>query len=627
VNRRSLLKSTLLVTSSMFALAQRRFAGPAWADPAQAEEKNWRHGISLFGDLKYQPGFKQFDYVNANAPKGGTARQIALGTFDNFNTAVAGVKGSIAAGIDVIYETLSVASLDEVSAEYGLLAEAVSFPADFSSATYRLRPQAKWHDGTPVMPEDVIFSLEAFKKYSPQQSAYYRHVVKAEKTGEREITFIFDGPGNHELPQIVGQLAILPKRWWEGTDKDGKKRDIGATTLEPPLGSGPYRVKEFTAGRNIVFERVKNHWGAAINVNVGQNNFDELHFEYFRDTTVALEAFKANTVDWRTENSAKNWATAYDFPAVTDKRVLLEEFPIRNIGMMQGFAFNIRREKFQDPRVRLAFNYAFDFEEMNKQIFFAQYKRIASYFEGTELASTGLPEGKELELLETVRDKVPPDLFKKPYANPVNGNPEQVRNNLREATRLLKEAGYEVRDQQLVNGKTGEPFAVEFLAEDPNFERVFLFYKPSLDRLGMNVSVRTVDEAQFENRLRSWDFDIITAAWGQSLSPGNEQRGYWGSQAADQPGSLNVVGIKNPAVDAMIEQVIFAKNRPDLEAATKALDRILLWNYYVVPQWTYGKVRTARWDRFGHPDPMPKYGRAAFPTVWWWDAEKAAKAG
>ena len=623
--RRSMLKSTL-AGSALVGFAS-RLPLPAWIAPARAEEKTWRHGISLFGELKYPAGFKQFDYVNASAPKAGMARQIALGTFDNFNTVVAGVKGSLAAGSDLIYETLSVASLDEVSCEYGLIAEAVSFPADLSSASYRLRPAAKWHDGKPITPEDVIFSLEAFKKNSPQLSAYYRHVAKAEKTGEHEVTFVFDAPGNRELPQIIGQLTVLPKHWWEGTDKDGKKRDVAATTLEPPLGSGAYRIKEFSPGRNIVYERVKDYWGRALNVSIGVNNFDELHFEYFRDSTVALEAFKANTVDWRTENSAKNWATAYDFPAVGDKRVLLEEFPIRNIGMMQGFAFNIRREKFQDPRVRRAFNYAFDFEEMNKQIFFGQYRRIASYFEGTELAATGIPDGKELELLETVRDKVPAELFQKPYTNPVSSDADQVRNNLREATRLLKEAGYEVRDQQLVNAKTGEPFSVEFLAEDPSFERVFLFMKPSLERLGMVVAVRTVDEAQYENRLRSWDFDMITSAWGESLSPGNEQRGYWGSQAADQPGSLNIIGIKNPAIDAMIDKVIFAKSRADLEIATHALDRILLWNNYVVPQWTYGKVRTARWDRFGHPDPMPKYGRAAFPAVWWWDAAKATKAG
>jgi len=620
MDRRSLLGSIL------FGVATPR-GRLGWIDAARADNRDWRHGVSLFGDLRYPAGFGHFEYVNPDSPKGGTAQQIAVGTFDNFNSVVAGVKGSLAAGVDLLYETLLVSSLDEVSSGYGSLAEAVSFPADFSSASYRLREQAKWHDGKPVTPNDVIFSFEAFKRYSPQLSAYYRHVTKAEKTADREVTFTADAPGNRELPQIIGELTILPKQWWEGTDKDGKKRNIGETTLEPPLGSGPYRIKDFSAGRHIVYERVKDHWSSGLNVNVGLNNFDELRYEYFRDTTIALEAFKADTIDWRTENSAKNWATAYDFSAVSDKRVLLEEFPIRNVGIMQAFAFNIRREKFQNPLVRLAFNYAFNFEEMNKQIFFNQYSRIASYFAGTDLAATGLPAGRELDLLEAVRDKVPPEIFTKPYTNPVSGNLEAVRNNLREALRLLKQAGYEVRDQQLVNTKTGEPYAIEFLTVDPGFQRVVLFYKPSLDRLGIASTVRTVDEAQYENRLRSWDFDIITAAWPAPLTPGNELLGYWGSRAAEEPGSYNLIGIKNPAVDTMIDQIVSAKNRADLEVATRALDRILLWNHYVVPQWYYNKVRTARWDRFGHPDLMPKYGRSAFPTVWWWDAQKAVKAG
>ncbi len=621
MNRRSLL------ASAAFALAARQLPLPAWTSAARADTPNWRHGLSLFGDVKYPPGFKHFEYVNPEAPKGGAVREVAIGTFDNFNVVVNGVKGSLAAGILLLYDTLLVPALDEVSTEYGLIAESVSYPDDFSSAAYRLRPEARWHDGKPVTPEDVIFSFTAFKQYSPQLAAYYRHVAKIEKTGDHEITFVFDSPGNRELPMIVGQLNVLPKHWWEGTDQNGNKRDVGSTTLEPPLGNGAYRIKEFSPGRTILYERVKDYWGKDLNVNVGRDNFDELRFEYFRDTTVALEAFKGDAVDWRTENSAKNWATAYDFPAVKEGRVVLQEFPITNFGIMQAFAFNTRRPKFQDPRLRLAFNYAFDFEEIDKQLFFGQYKRIASYFEGTELASSGLPEGRELEILNTVRDKVPPEVFTKPYTNPVGGNPEAVRNNLREAIRLLKEAGYEIRNQKLVNAKTGEPFAVEFLAEDPNFERVFLFYKPSLDRLGITVSVRTVDDSQYENRLRSWDFDVISHSWGESLSPGNEQRGYWGSQAADQPGSQNLIGIKNPAVDAMIDAVIFAKSRADLVAATKALDRVLLWNQYVVPQWTYGKVRSARWDRFGRPDPLPKYGTSAFPTVWWWDAAKAAKTG
>ena len=405
---------------------------------AAGSEPAWRHALSLFGDIKYPADFKRFDYVNPDAPKGGTARQIQVGTFDNFNLVVAGVKGSIAAGAQLIYETLMTQSLDEVSTEYGELAEAVSHPEDFSWVIYRLRREAKWHDGKPVTPDDVIFSFAAFKQHHPQYSAYYRHVVKAEKVGDRDIKFSFDAPGNRELPQIVGQLTILPKHWWEGTDSEGRKRDISTTTLEKPLGSGPYRIKEFVPGRTLTLERVKDHWGRNFSVYVGINNFDELRLEYFRDSTVALEAFKGDQVDWRTENSAKNWATAYDFPAVNDKRVLLEEFPNRSSGIMQGFALNVRRDQFKDPRVRRALNFAFDFEEMNKQIFFGQYKRISSYFDGTELASSGLPEGKELEILEAVRAEVPPEVFTKAYTNPVGGNPEAVRENLREATALAE---------------------------------------------------------------------------------------------------------------------------------------------------------------------------------------------
>ncbi len=617
MNRRSLL------TSAAVLLAAHKVALPAWISPAQAEAA-WRHGVSKFGELKYPAGFKQFEYVNAKAPKGGTASQIALGGFDNLNMVVAGVKGALAQGVDLLHDTLFVSSLDEVASAYGLLAESVSHPDDFSSATYKLRVEAKWNDGKPVTPEDVIFSFEAFKETSPQAAASYSHVLKAEKTGEREVKFTFEGTGNRELPQVVGQLTVLPKHWWEGTDANGKKRSIGETTLEPPLGSGPYRIKELSPGHNIVYERVKDYWGQKLNVNVGRDNFDELRFEYFRDATVAIEAFKANTVDWRTENGAKNWATAYDFPAAKDGRVILEEFPIANIGIMQAFAFNIRRDKFKDPRVRLAFNYAFDFTELNKQLFFGQYKRIASYFEGTELAATGVPHGRELALLETVRDQVPAELFKKPYTNPASGD---ARSNQREALKLFREAGYEIQNQQLVNAKTSEPFTIELLANAPLFERIFLYYKPALEKLGITISVRTVDEAQYENRLRGWDFDIIVYAWGESLLPGNELRGFFGSQAADQPGAENVIGIKSPAVDAMIEKVVFAKSEEDLVASARALDRILLWNHYVVPQWAYGKIRTARWNRFDRPQKLPKYGMAAFPTLWWWDEEKAGKTG
>jgi microcin C transport system substrate-binding protein len=609
-------------------------AGPIlFAADAAAEEnaptRVWRHGVSLLGELKYPPDFKRFDYVNPDAPKGGTVRLTGFGTYDNFNLVVAGVKGAIASDILSIYDTLMVPPLDEVETEYGLLAEGLTYPEDFSSATYRLRPSAKWHDGKPVTPEDVIFSFNAFKANSPQYSKYYQHVLKAEKTGDRDITFTFDAPGNRELPQIIGQLIVLPKHWWEGTDKAGNKRNVANTTLEPPLGDGAYRIKEFVPGRSIVYERVKDYWGKDLPVNIGRDNFDQVRYEYYRDQQVALEAFKGDQIDFRVEGSAKDWATGYDFPAMTDKRALKEEFPVRDRGDMQAFVLNTRRSKFADPRVRRAFNLALDFEEMNKQFFFGQYRRITSYFEGTELASSGLPSGLELEILQTVRGEVPPEVFTTEYKNPVNGSPERIRANLREATRLLREAGWEIRNQKLVNAKTGEPMTVEMLndASASNFERIMLFYKSSLERLGVAVSVRNVDDAQYENRERNWDYDMVVGSWAQSLSPGNEQREFWGSKAADEVGSRNLIGIKNPAVDKLIERVIFAKDRAELVAATKALDRVLLWNNYVVPQWTYPFMRTARWDRFSRPAELPKYGASAFPTIWWWDQAKAAKIG
>jgi len=592
---------------------------------AQSPAPAWRHALSLFGDIKYPADFKRFDYVNPDAPKGGVARQISIGTFDNFNLVVAGVKGNIAPAVGLIYETLMTRSQDEASSQYGLLAEAAMHPDDHSWVVYRLRKDAKWNDGKPVTPDDVLFSMDVLKKYSPMYSSYYKHVVKTEKVGDHDVKFTFDAPGNRELPAIVGELLVLPKHWWEGTDSDGRKRDIGATTLEKPLGSGPYAIKEFVAGRSVTLERVKTYWGEKLPVRIGQDNLDELRYEFFRDTTVSLEAFKADQADWILESSAKNWATAYDFPAVTEKRVVLEEFPINDSGRMQAFAFNIRRPLFADKRVRRAFNYAFDFEEMNKQLFYGQYKRINSYFEGTELASSGIPQGKELEILKEVYGDIPPEVIAQPYQNPVGGDPEKVRENRRQSTRLLKEAGYEVRDQKLVD-KDGKPVAVEFLVSNPATERVVLFYKPSLERLGMGVTVRTVDDAQYQNRVRNFDFDIIVDIWGQSLSPGNEQRDFWGSEAAKIPGSRNTVGIENPVVDKLIDKVIFASDRETLVAATRALDRVLLWHYYVVPQYTYGFLRYARWDRFSHA-PLPKYGRSGLPSLWWFDKDKAEKIG
>ncbi len=595
--------------------------------PAKADEPAWRHAVSLMGEPKYPADFKHFNYVNPDAPKGGVVRLAATGSFDNFNLVVAGVKGQIAAGIGSVYETLLSNSLDEVSTAYGLLAEQLTYPADFSSVTYRLRANATWQDGEPVIPEDVIFSFDALKANSPQYAFYFEHVLRAEKTGGHDVTFTFDAPGNRELPQIVGQFPILPKHWWEAKGPDGKPRSIAETTLEPPLGSGPYRIKNFTAGRTIVLERVKNYWGEKVPANIGTNNFDEMHFEYFRDTTVQLEGLKGDEYDFRLENSSKNWATAYDFPAVKDGRVIREEFAERASGRMQGFIMNLRRAKFQDQRVRRALNLAFDFEEMNKTVFFGAYKRIGSYYEGTELSASGMPAGLEKDILESVKDLIPASVLTTPYQNPVNGNPQAVRDNLREADRLLKEAGWEIKSGKRINTKTGDTLAIELLADDPTFERILLFWKPSLERLGVTVNVRVVDPSQYEERMRDFDYDITTDLWGESLSPGNEQREFWGSKSADVKGSRNTIGIKDAGIDALIDRVIFAKTREELIAATHALDRVLLAHDYVVPQWSYGFSRTARWNRFSHPDPMPDYGASAFPTIWWYDTAKAQKTG
>jgi microcin C transport system substrate-binding protein len=590
----------------------------AASPPAVPDSPPSTHGIALLGDLKYSATFKHFDYVNPDAPHAGAVRQAVVGTYDSFNIVVAGVKGNLVEGISLIYDTLMAPSLDEVASEYGLIAEPARYPADFSWVSFRLRSAARWHDGHPIRPEDVIYSFEMFKKLDPGLAAYYQHVVRADTERDDTVRSLFDAPGIRQLPQVVGQLTVLPRHWWEGKNKAGKLRAISETTLEPPLGSGPYRIKAFEAGRSITYERVADYWGGSLPVNIGANNFQELRFDYFRDSSVAFEAFQAGSIDWRVENVAKNWATGYGFPAVVEKRVVLEEFPIRNVGTMQAFAFNIRRPKFQDPRVRQAFNFAFDFEKINQELFYGQYQRTSSYFDGTELASSGLPQGRELEFLQAVRGEVPPEVFTTPYVNPLNGSNEAFRANLLNAMLLLFDAGFEVKEFVLIDPKSGEQLSVELLINRESFERIILFYQPALERLGIKASVRLVDDVQYVNRLRDWDFDIIVAVWEETLTPGSEQWDYWGSRAADLPGSRNLIGTKNPAIDALINRIVFAGNREDLVAASKALDRVLLWNHYVVPQWNFSKVRTARWDRFDHPQRMPKYGQAAFPTLWWW---------
>ena len=594
--------------------------------PAAAQDDNWHHGLSLFGDLKYGPDFKHYDSANPDAPKGGSARLGIGSSFDTLN--VVPTNGTPAAGLSLVYQSLMTRSADEAYAEYGEIAEAVKYPKDISSVTYRLNAKARWNDGQPVTPDDVVWSFDAWKANNVRQANYYSHVVKAQASGEHEVTFTFDKPGNRELPQIVGELVVLPKHWWTANGPDGKPRDISQTSFEPPLGSGAYRVKSADPGRSLVLERVKDWWGADLPTAKGLNNFDELHYEFFQDRDVMREAFKGDAYDFRVESSAKDWATAYDIPAVADNRLIKEMIPDRTSGRMQAFGFNLRRAKFADIRVRRAFNLVFDFEEMNRTIFFNQYKRIDSYFAGLDLASSGLPQGEELAILQELKDKLPPEVFTTPFANPVNGTDEARRANLRAAFALLKQAGWEIRDRKLTNVKSGEVMSAEVLLDNPTFERVALLWKPGLERLGIAVTIRSVDTSQFQKRQDSRDFDLIMYGQGESQSPGNEQKGFWSSQAADVPGSDNIVGIKDPAVDALIDRVIFAKSRDELVAATKALDRVLLAGAYVVPHWYLDADRLLYWNRFGRPATLPSQSASGgFPQAWWWDAALAAKTG
>jgi microcin C transport system substrate-binding protein len=578
------------------------------------------HALSLIGEPSHAPDFKHFAWVNPDAPKGGRVRQWALGSFDSLNPFP--VKGNAATYVGVIYDTLLSSSPDEPSTAYALVAEWVAYPDDFSSAAFQLRDGARFHDGKPVTPEDVIFSLDALKKASPQYAFYYKNVTGAEKVGERQVRFSFNLKGNRELPLIVGGLPILPKHFWESTGANGEPRDLSKSTLEIPLGSGPYRIKEVDAGRAITFERVKDWWAKELPVSKGQWNFDEVKFVYFRDRAPAFLAFKTGDLDYWRESSAKYWATGFDFDAVKRGHITMHRLPVVMVAPMQSFAFNIRRPQFQDPRVRQAFNLAFDFEWANKNLFFDAYTRVGSYFDNSELKATGLPQGRELEFLEEVRNEVPPEVFTTEWKNPVNASPDDARKHLGMAAKLLAEAGYTVKNGVLTNA-AGVQLTAEFLNVQPDFERIILPYKGELEKLGIKSSVRTVDTSQYQRRTDSFDFDIIVQSFPQSLSPGNEQRDFWGSEAAGREGSRNVIGIKNPAVDKLIDKLILAKDRADLVAATRALDRVLLWNHYVVPQWHLPFERFAMWDVYKRPSTLPSRN-PSFLRVWWWD-DAAAK--
>ena len=592
---------------------------------AQTPTDVWSNSFTLEGEPKYGPDYTHFDYVNADAPKGGVVRMGQLGGFDTFNPILP--KGETAGGIGLLYETQLTPSMDEQNTYYGLLAESLKIAPDYSAVTFRMDPDAHWNDGEPVTAQDVVWTFNKLIEVNPDRQQYYVNIEKAEVTAPGEVTFTFNQTDNRELPLILGQLLVLPQHWWEGTDANGRQRDIAESTLEPPLGSGPYELASFDAGRTITYKRVDDYWGANHPTQVGQNNFDEYRIEYFLDLTVQFEAFKGDQFDWWWENTARRWATAYDFPAVTEGRVVRELFPqdYAGSGIGLGFVPNLRREKFQDIRVREALNYAFDFEELSNTLFFNQYERIDSYFFGLPFKSTGLPEGEELEVLESVRVLVPESVFTEPYANPVSGDSAKLRENLRTALTLFNEAGYTLDGNRLVDAN-GRQFSFEILLNGPTIEPVAQNLVTNLAQIGVAATIRSVDSPQYINRARSFDFDVIYTGWAQSFSPGNEQRFFFGSAAADQEGSQNYAGIANPAIDALIDKLVVADDRDTQLAITAAIDRVLLHNYYMVPSYSLRNSRIAHWNRFSHPENLPDFS-SGFPTIWWWDAEKAAKTG
>ena len=584
--------------------------------PAAAQQGNYSgHGIAMHGDLKYGPDFKHFDYVDPNAPKGGELKQAALGTFDSFNPFI--IKGNPADGIGQLYDTLLVPSADEPFSEYGLIAEKIETPADRSWAAFTLRPTARWHDGQPITVDDVIWSFETLRaKGQPFYRGYYGSVASVEKVGERTVKFTFKPGENRELPLIIGQLPILPKHYWQG-------KDFEQTTLEPPLGSGAYKVDNFEPGRQVTYRRVADYWGKDLPVNVGRGNFDVVRYDYYRDSTVALQAFKAGAYDWRLEVSAKDWATAYDFPALRSGAVRKEDIANSRPAGMQAFVYNTRRALFQDVRVRQALAYAFDFEWSNKTLFYGQYTRTRSYFDNSELAAKGLPPPAELAILEPYRGRIPDEVFTAEYNPPRTDGSGNIRDNLREGVKLLGDAGWKIdeKTKKLAHAESGRVMEFEILLVQPEFERIVLPFVKNLERLGIGATVRTVDTAQYRRRLDDFDFDMIVGNWPESLSPGNEQRNFWGSEFATRQGSQNFIGIKSPVVDALIEALIAAPDRVSLVNRVRALDRVLQWGYWVIPQWHLTYDRVAYWDKFGHPSIVPAQGVQL--DTWWIDSAKA----
>ena len=569
------------------------------------------HAISIFGDVKYPADFKHFDYVNPNAPKGGELKLSALGSFDTFNPFLS--KGDAAAGLSYlgnsyVWDSLTVQSLDEPFSEYGLIAERMNVAKDGGAVTFYLRKEAKFADGQPVTSEDVRYTFDTLKeKGRPFYDYYYGSITSAIVIDKHTIKFTFSEKTNRELPLIIGQLPILPKHYFENAGFD--KAD-----LKIPIGSGPYKIADFKAGKSVTYELRDDYWGKDLPVNRGQHNFQKITYEYFLDDTVSLEAFKGGTYDFRAENTAKNWATAYESPALKAGKIIQEEIKHNLPAGMQGMAFNIRKPIFQDRTLRHAMTLALDFEWSNQNLFYGQYTRTRSYFQNSEMAATGTPSDEELAILNKWRDKLPQEVFTKEYQPPKTNTAAGIRGNLRQAQQMLSAAGYTVKDNQLYN-PAGEPIKFEILLGSSAFERIVLPLTRNLKVLGITATVRTVDSNQYLERMRKFDYDMIVATFGQSNSPGNEQRDFWSSAAASRNDSRNVIGIEDPIIDALVETLIQADNREELVTACRALDRVLQWNYYLIPNWHIDKFRVAYRNTLAHPATMPAYGLSL--STWW----------
>ena len=575
---------------------------------------NISHAIAMHGEPKYGQNFISVEYVSNNAEKGGNIVRSAIGTYDTFNPFT--LKGTSAAGIGLLYESLTVGSSDEAFTEYGLLAKSIEWPDDRSWVTFTLRDEAKWHDGKKITSDDVVWTFNTLmEKGHPFYKYYYGDVSEVIKITENKVKFEFSTNTNKELVLIVGQLPVLPKHYWEN-------KNFEETTLDVPIGSGPYKVKSFDAGRSITYELDMDYWGFENNIvpiKVGKDNMGSIRYDYYKDRGVEREAFKSGEIDFFSENTSKEWATGYDIDAVAEGLIKKELIPHENPQGMQAFAFNTRKDIFADKRVRKALSFAFDFEWTNKNLFYGAYKRTDSFFENSELASSGLPSQAELAYLNPYIDQLPKEIFNEEYSNPKTDGSGFIRNELQEATKLLQEAGWKLRDGKLENSN-GEPFEFEILLVSPAFERIVLPFIDNLEKLGINASLRTIDSSQYQKRIESFDFDMVVFTFSQSLSPGNEQRNFWSSGAADTNGSRNIIGIKNNVIDLLIENLINAKDREDLITISRALDRVLLWNYYVIPQWHISAYRVLYWDMFDQPKQKPKYS-LGFDT-WWVNQNK-----